>query len=170
MPQIKHSWVWVVSIWALARCARSCSNGYNPNSTVLYLRHLSTVWNNLFLKQRRLNVDATSWCCIDVEPTLYKRHVPAGLQHSLIHFCPWMRNFTAIKWNIFLCKSDINLKLHLISFSQSQHLLSIDFGFPILIAVSSLRPHPPPIDMNGWGISSCLNKQLVWTNYKVNQK
>ena len=41
MPQIKHSWVWVVSIWALARCARSCSNGYNLNSTVLYLRHLS---------------------------------------------------------------------------------------------------------------------------------
>ena len=26
-------------------------NGYNPNSTVLYLRHLSTVWNNLFLKK-----------------------------------------------------------------------------------------------------------------------
>ena len=28
--------------------------------------------------QRRLNVDATSWRCIDVEATLYKRHVPAG--------------------------------------------------------------------------------------------
>ena len=27
--------------------------------------------------QRRLNVDATSWRCIDVETTLYKRHVPA---------------------------------------------------------------------------------------------
>ena len=49
MPQIKHSWVWVVPIWTLARCARSCSNGYNPNSTVLYLGHLSTVRNNLFL-------------------------------------------------------------------------------------------------------------------------
>ena len=49
MPQIKHSWVWIVSIWALARCTHSCSNGYNPNSTVLYLRHLSTVRNNLFL-------------------------------------------------------------------------------------------------------------------------
>ena len=31
------------------------------------------------LKQRRLNVDATSWRCIDIEPTLYKRHVPIGL-------------------------------------------------------------------------------------------
>ena len=31
------------------------------------------------LLQRRLNVDATSWRCIDVEPTLYKRHVPAGI-------------------------------------------------------------------------------------------
>ena len=28
--------------------------------------------------QRRLNVDATSWPCIDVEATLYKRHVSAG--------------------------------------------------------------------------------------------
>ena len=31
------------------------------------------------LIQRRLNVDATSWRFIDVEPTLYKRHVPAGI-------------------------------------------------------------------------------------------
>ena len=31
------------------------------------------------LIQRRLNVDATSRRCIDVEPTLYKRHVPAGI-------------------------------------------------------------------------------------------
>ena len=28
--------------------------------------------------QRRLNIDATSWRCIDVEATFYKRHVPAG--------------------------------------------------------------------------------------------
>ena len=47
MPQIKHSLVWVVPIWTLPRCTRSCSNGYNPNSTVLYLGHLSTVRNNL---------------------------------------------------------------------------------------------------------------------------
>ena len=61
MLQIKHSWVWVVPIWTLARCARSCSNGYNPNSTVLYLGHLSTVRNNLFLKsQVRLFADDTA--------------------------------------------------------------------------------------------------------------
>ena len=28
--------------------------------------------------QHRLNVDATSWRCIDVEATLYRRHVPVG--------------------------------------------------------------------------------------------
>ena len=28
---------------------KMCSNKYNPNSTVLYLGHLSTVRNNLFL-------------------------------------------------------------------------------------------------------------------------
>ena len=36
------------------------------------------------LIQRRLNVDATSWRCIDVEPTLYKRHVPAGITVKLL--------------------------------------------------------------------------------------
>ena len=44
----------VTQVWPIAlhfiRCARSCSNGYNPNSTVFYLRHLSTVRNNLFIK------------------------------------------------------------------------------------------------------------------------
>ena len=29
--------------------------------------------------QRRLNVDATSWRCIDVEVTLYRRRVSAGM-------------------------------------------------------------------------------------------
>ena len=28
--------------------------------------------------QRRINVDATSWRCIDVGTTLYKRHMSAG--------------------------------------------------------------------------------------------
>ena len=36
------------------------------------------------LIQRRLNVDATSWRCIDFEPTLYKRHVPAGSSFTQI--------------------------------------------------------------------------------------
>ena len=29
--------------------------------------------------QRRLNVNATSWRCIDVEVTLYLRYVPTGI-------------------------------------------------------------------------------------------
>ena len=33
-------------------------------------RHMTSI-------QRRLNVDATSWRCIDVESTLHRRHVPA---------------------------------------------------------------------------------------------
>ena len=52
MIMIKQICVWVVSIWAwasAARCTRSCSNGYNSDTTVLYLGHLSTVLNNLFL-------------------------------------------------------------------------------------------------------------------------
>ena len=43
--------------------------------------------------QRRLNVDATSWRCIDVEATLYRRHVSAGYFLSYtslqqVHFLP----------------------------------------------------------------------------------
>ena len=34
--------------------------------------------------QRRLNVDATSRRCIDVEATLYKLHVPAGCNDAML--------------------------------------------------------------------------------------
>ena len=30
-------------------------------------------------KQRRIEVDATSWGCSDISATLYKRHVPTGI-------------------------------------------------------------------------------------------
>ena len=33
--------------------------------------------------QRRMNVDATSWRCLDGNATLYKRHVPAGISLSV---------------------------------------------------------------------------------------
>ena len=54
-----------------------CSNGYNPNSTVLYLRHLSTVRNNLFLKEYSALLDAQEvlWFLIEHNlpiHTLYK--------------------------------------------------------------------------------------------------
>ena len=49
---------------------------HQQGSQVLPSRHMTLI-------QRRLNVDATSWRCIDVEPTLYKRHVPAGLAHAM---------------------------------------------------------------------------------------
>ena len=40
-------------------------------SSTMPSRHMTLI-------QRRLNVDATSWRCIDVDATLCKRHVPAG--------------------------------------------------------------------------------------------
>ena len=44
----------------------------------VYIRlHLIQPSRHMALIQHRLNVAATSWRCIDVEPTLYKRHVPA---------------------------------------------------------------------------------------------
>ena len=49
---------------------------------------------------RRLNVDAMSWRCIDVEPTLYKRHVPAGIKYWII-FIRWMG--FSILWVCFIC-------------------------------------------------------------------
>ena len=38
--------------------------------------------------QRRLNVDATSWRCIDVEATLYRRHVSAGMFTYIPNYLP----------------------------------------------------------------------------------
>ena len=50
---------------------------------------------HMTLIQRCLNVDATSWRCIDVEPTLYKHHVPAGLLW-------WITAFLEVKiWSLF---------------------------------------------------------------------
>ena len=46
---------------------------------------------HMTLIQCRLNVDATSWRCIDVEPTLYKHHVPAGIYR--------------LAWSFFSCSS-----------------------------------------------------------------
>ena len=42
------------------------------------LANHSQASGHMTLVQRRFNVDATSWRCIDVQPTLYKHHVPAG--------------------------------------------------------------------------------------------
>ena len=46
-------------------------------------------WHMMFI-QRRLNVDATSWRCIDIEATLCKHHAPAGHQPAALkglHIC-----------------------------------------------------------------------------------
>ena len=48
-----------------------------PKLNCAYLGHLSTVRNNLFLKQRQLSVDST-WRWINIESTLFQRRVPTG--------------------------------------------------------------------------------------------
>ena len=35
-------------------------------------------------RQRRININVPSWCFIDVDSTLYKRRVPAGLRSTLL--------------------------------------------------------------------------------------
>ena len=63
--------------------------------------------------QRRLIVDATSWCCIDVETTLYKRNVPAGTiprrflycSPSLSHVCDIICGVC----DVFICTSPLLL-------------------------------------------------------------
>ena len=48
-------------------CTHLSKNGYNPNSTVLYLEHLSTVRNNLFLnyykKKKKNNMIVVGVIC-----------------------------------------------------------------------------------------------------------
>ena len=44
------------------------------------------------LVQSRLKVDATSWRCIDVEPTLYTRHVPTAILSINLLNLSWIKN------------------------------------------------------------------------------
>ena len=57
------------------------SKGIGDNSEDHPSEHMTLI-------QRHLNVDATSCRCIDVDPTLYKRHVPAGMffQHRISYY------------------------------------------------------------------------------------
>ena len=57
----------IVDLWAVLIIGYI----FHTFSTKQPSRHMTSI-------QRRLNVDATSWRCIDVETTLYKRRVPAG--------------------------------------------------------------------------------------------
>ena len=56
----KHKYIWKISCWYKWKVSLNFPSGH------------------MTLIQRRHNVNATSWRCIDVEPTLYKRHVPTG--------------------------------------------------------------------------------------------
>ena len=58
-----------LDIWARQRIRLACA--FTSSDQNLPCRHMTLI-------QRRLNVDATSWHCIEVELTLYKHHVPAG--------------------------------------------------------------------------------------------
>ena len=60
------------------------------------------------LIQRPLNVDATSWRGIDVEPTLYKLHVPAGICASF----RWIGNiYSSYKANCDFVLQELSLLL-----------------------------------------------------------
>ena len=86
--------VFLISPWVLIRIAFSFSR-------------LS--WFSLFIQsnlmtfiQRRINVDATSWRCIDVDATLHKHHLPAGS-----HFSQFLLSQTAVITNQTLWSLEI---------------------------------------------------------------
>ena len=47
-------------------------------------------------RQCRINVDTTSWRCIDLNATLYKRHVPAGFLYKSRFFRKNAKDFDSI--------------------------------------------------------------------------
>ena len=58
--------------------------------------------------QRRINVDATSWRCIDVDSTLSQRGVPAGLLLPLFHNVFNISNFRSqITYSFVKCGCSI---------------------------------------------------------------
>ena len=46
------------------------------NETGIIFNHLAQRKHGIYTSA--INVDATPWCCADVQATLYKRHVPSG--------------------------------------------------------------------------------------------
>ena len=53
---------------------------YEDHTGILYIFIFPQILReHMMFIQRRLNVDATSWRCIDVGVMLYIRHVPGGL-------------------------------------------------------------------------------------------
>ena len=61
------------------------------NSTDKFVSRVIFPSRQMTLIQCRLKVDATLWRCIDIEPTLHKRHVPAGFTFvlRLLENEPW---------------------------------------------------------------------------------
>ena len=55
-------------------------------SPVVYLFPLTYASRHMTFIQRRINVDATSWRCIDVDTTLSQRWVPTGLSFVWFSF------------------------------------------------------------------------------------
>ena len=62
--------------WDASNECSQCMFSWRNQKNIMWL---SLPSRHITLIQRRHNVDATSWHCIDVVATLYKRHVPAGL-------------------------------------------------------------------------------------------
>ena len=103
--------------------------------------------------QRRLNVDATSWHCIDVEATLYLRHVPAGLlpalwnlakkNKSVNHINCWSQIYPAfancVNWDQ-LASEPNDLDLQCLSFTcdlYQQHGSSNLIGWKLVVGMTS---------------------------------
>ena len=72
-------------IWRLYNVVPTSMQRHDVASTLI--RRCITYGHMTFI-QRRTNVDATSRRCIDVDTTLYKRHMPAGNAITMEHNLP----------------------------------------------------------------------------------
>ena len=72
--------------WCLFNVASASKKRYK-DFTTSQLRRLDVIT----FHQRRMNVDATSWCCIGVDATLFQRCMPSGL--IVFRLCYRGKNF-----------------------------------------------------------------------------
>ena len=75
------------------------------------------------LIQRRLNVDATSGRCIDVEATLYRRHVSAGLMCQNLD--EWRTVQTLIRRRV----RQRLIRIHTVCSGQSVRIFTMNMAF-----------------------------------------
>ena len=116
--------------------------------------------------QRRLNVDAMSWRCIDVETTLYRRHVFAGTQLLHPHTLIWNYAKKIGNGNRGLTANEQPLLNEAIDMTSDRHLVDV---FLLVIDFGGYMPTYPVIDCQWSDFDNSFNETSAFAVVCINR-